>query len=280
MKIYIANYQPDRQGGGWSFARNFAKGMGDSITQNYDEADVYFIVSASMTTRDEVTKAKNDGKKVVLRVDNILRPSRNRGGGMSHMRDYAEMADLVVYQSVDARNRLSPYLGREGKVILNSTDEDIFFPGKGERSGHLYSRFNRDETKNFEVARDHFATIHQVIPDLKLTIVGQFSQELQEYNFDFFNGENVRFMGTITDPMTMADIYRAHEYLIYTYWRDACSNTLIEALMCGMEIVFPDDFFMKGSANEIMTMFNMYGRDFFMLHRMCSEYKNAMEALW
>jgi glycosyltransferase involved in cell wall biosynthesis len=284
VKIYLANYQPDRLGGGWSFARNFVKGMGDSIS-SYEDADIFFVTSASMTTREDVAKAKADGKKVVLRVDNILRPSRNRGGGMSHMRDYAEAADLVVYQSRDAYMRLANFLGKNGKIILNSTDESIFYPSKHDRPlfSYLYSRYNRDETKNFEIARDHFAAISQHISnediEPQLTIVGQFSQELQEYNFDFYNGENVRFMGTVSDPNTMADIYRNNIHLIYTYWRDACSNTLIEALMCDMHIVFPDDYFKKGSANEIITLFDIYGRDYFMLHRMCSEYKNAMEAL-
>lgn len=285
MRIHLANYQPDRQGGGWSFARNFVKGMGDMIS-DYESSTIYFITSASMTTREQVAQAKADGKKIVLRVDNILRPSRNRGGGMTHMKDYAEAADLIIYQSDAARLRVGPFLGKNGPVILNSTDEEIFYPGSIEKNSdsYLYSRFNRDETKGFEQARDYFATLYRKNPGAKLNITGQFSQELIEYNFDFFNGETPRYLGVVKDPVAMADIYRDNTYLIYTYWQDACSNTLIEALMCGMIIDFPDEYYRKGSANEIMDKWDSImpgagGREYFSLKRMCDDYKKEMVVL-
>lgn len=282
MKVYVDNYEPGRQGGGWSFARNFVKGMGDVITQNYKEADIFFVTSASMTTRDKVSQAKKDGKKVVLRVDNILRPSRNRGGGMTHMRDYADMADLVIYQSRDAWDRLSDYLNKVGTIILNGTDQEYFYPAKErpEVMTCLYSRYNRDETKNWEVARDYFSETSAALKgECRLLIVGQFSDELREYNFDFYNGEKFTYLGIIKDPLQLGDIYRNASFLIYPYWRDACSNTLIEALMCGLKISYPDQFFRKGSANEIHTLWDIYGDTYFGLERMCSEYKQAMEAL-
>ena len=93
-------------GGGWSFMGNFAKAMKDNLT-NYEDADIYFVTSASMVERDEVQKAKNDGKKIVLRCDNIIRNSRNRNTGMSRMKDMAEMADLVGLQWKVASARAS-----------------------------------------------------------------------------------------------------------------------------------------------------------------------------
>ena len=281
MKIYLDNYEPNRTGGGWSFARHFVKGMGDLITTDYKEADIFFVTSASMTTREKVEQAKKDGKKVVLRVDNILRPSRNRGGGMTHMRDYADNADLVIYQSRDAWDRLSDYLNKVGTIILNGTDESVFYPAKErpEALTYIYSRFNRDETKNWEIARDFYAeTSHILKGDCQLYIVGQFSDELREYNFDFYQSENFKYLGVLP-PQELADVYRNSSMLIYSYWRDACSNTLIEALMCGLKIAYPDPFFKKGSANEIHTLWDIYGDSYFGLDRMCSEYKVAMGKL-
>lgn len=286
MKIYLANYEPGRIGGGWAFARNFVKGM-DGITTNYDEADIYFITSASMVSREDAMKAKEDNKKIVLRVDNILRNSRNRNTGMSRMQDMANLADLVVFQSNAVREMLGWWLFdgkyKNNKVILNSTDEDIFFNDKlADWNTYLYSRYNRDETKNWEVARYYYSKIAEMDNEEHkhiLNIVGKFSPELVEYNFDFYNDENFKYWGEISDPYAMADIYRNNHHLIYTYWQDACSNTLIEALMCNCHIDFVDDYFKRGSANEIMTLFEVYGKDYFKLHRMCSEYTNAMKGL-
>ena len=279
MKIYIANYQPDKLGGGWSFARNFNDAMGEAIS-DYVSSDIYFITSPSMVQREDVLQAKNDGKKIVLRIDNIVRNSRNRNTGMTRMKDFAEWADLVVYQSVAARNMLMPFLQKSGPVILNATNENIF---KGSNVGagysYLYSRFNRDETKNFEVARSYFSKISLMEPKSKLTFVGQFSPELVEGNFDFYNNENYHFFGTVNNPNTMAEVYRNNQYLIYSYWNDACSNTLIEALMCGCMVIFPDTYYKQGSANEIMTFFEHYGEYYFHLARMANEYREAMSKL-
>lgn len=286
MKIFLANYEPGRIGGGWSFARNFVKGM-NGITTNYDEADIYFITSASMVSREDAMKAKEDNKKIVLRVDNILRNSRNRNTGMTRMQDMANLADLVVFQSAAVRNLLGYWLFDGGyknnKVILNSTDEDIFYNDKvGDWKQYLYSRYNRDETKNWEVARAYFSKQSEFdIKDdpITLNIVGKFSPELVEYNFDFYADEKYKYWGEISNPDTMADLYRKCGHLIYTYWQDACSNTLIEALMCNCTIDFTDDYYRQGSANEIMTLFEVYGKDYFKLHRMCGEYSNAMKGL-
>lgn len=286
MKIYIANYQANKIGGGWSFIRNFVKGMGDTITQNYDQADIYFIASPSMVQREDVQKAKRDKKRIVLRIDNIVRNSRNRNTGMSRMKDFAEWADLVIYQSVAAQKLLQGFTSKKGQVILNSTDEDVFHRGKlpPDSFTFLYSRQNRDETKNFEVARAYFASISEIYNGRlslkpRLTLVGQYSQELREGNFDFYNNEKFTYLGSITDPESMANIYRNNECLIYTYWQDACSNTLIEALMCGCKIDFPDEYYRKGSANEIMVLFDLYGREYFSLKRMADEYTKAIGAI-
>lgn len=281
MKIHIARADITRNGGGWSWQSNFIKGARELVCE-YDEADIYFITSASMLERSEVEKAKADGKKIVLRVDNILRNSRNRNTGMTRMRDFAEWADLVIYQSVWAKEKLQPFLqAKNHKVILNAVDENIFYPAETEPSIYnvLYSRFNRDETKCFEIARDWFAERYAGVNNMNLTLVGQYSPELVEYNFDFYNNEKHKYLGVISTPENMADVYRNNWGLIYSYYHDACSNTLIEALMCGLTILYPDPFFKEGSANEIEVLYNLYGRNYFMLHRMVSEYKSVMEGL-
>ena len=64
MKIHVANYQPDKLGGGWSFARNFAKGLGE--VSNYDEADIYFICGPTMVSYDDVEKLSRTVKRLFL----------------------------------------------------------------------------------------------------------------------------------------------------------------------------------------------------------------------
>lgn len=275
MKVYFANSSKQAIGGGWSFLSNIKKGLGsDKVTDDYNEADIYFIAGSTMVSRDEVVKAKDDGKKIVLRIDNVVRNSRNRNTGMSRMKDFARMADAVVYQSKWARDVLEPFTRVDGTVILNSVDEHIFRVTELERPNtYLYSRFNRDETKNWEVARHTYQEIQKDEPDAKLYIVGQFSVELIEGNFDFFMGEHYEYLGIVNNPNRMSEIYNQTSNLIFTYYNDACSNTLIEALMCGCNIVGDDYYINSGGSKEIMGAWDILSWEQFALGRMTAQYE-------
>ena len=272
MRLHIANHLPNKQGGGWTQARYLAEKLGHV---DYYDSDTYLIMSASTVDKRAVRQAKEDGKRIVLRVDNILRNSRNRNTGMSRMREFAELADLVIYQSEWARGLLSEYLGKEGVVIMNACDQEVFNLRNREESEvarYVYSRVNRDETKNWEMARYIYSVEHQR-KDAKtlLNIVGAYSQELLEYNFDFYNGEDYRYWGTV-DAHQMSDIYRMSDWLIFTFFNDCCSNTLIEALCCGCNVLDPYAMSETGGSREIMKKFAKLGAEYFSLDRMIKEY--------
>lgn len=279
MKIYIANYDPTRTGGGWTFQHHFSNGMGDLITQDYNEADIYFITSPSMVSKEDVEQAKQDGKKIVLRIDNAVRNSRNRNTGMSRMHKFANMADQVIYQSTWAKNYLMPFTGVDGIVIINGTDLNLFNPdNRLYNDDVLYSRFNRDETKNWEVARYWYSQYQLKNPEATLNIIGQFSNELREYNFDFYNNENFHYSGVV-DARTLSKLYKTNGNFLYTYFNDACSNSLIEALCSGCEIV-GDSYYQKtGGAPEILHHYRLSGMEYFSIERMCDQYRSALDVL-
>lgn len=281
MKAFIANNSTQLIGGGWSWVDNITKALPDIITGNEDEAGIVIIPSASMIKPEEAQRLKNLGKKIVLRIDNALRNTRNSGHGMSRMKTMAELADRVVYQSEWARQYLLPFLKVDGVIIHNSVDESIFNSKdlNHDPDEYIYSRYNRDETKNWEVARYTFAKVHIDNPQAKLTLIGRFSEDLLRYDFDFYNGENWDYLGVITDPQFMAHLYRRAANLIYTFYMDACSNTLIEALLCGMHIVGDDYYRETGGAKEIIWNFETEGPSYFSLARMGYDYKQLMEQL-
>lgn len=281
MNVHLPKYEPTRAGGGWSWQRNFANGLGSELS-DYESADIYLIAGASMLQRDEVRKAKEDGKKIVLRVDNFLKNSRNRNTGMTRMKDFADWSDLIIYQSQWAKDFLSPFLGEDKRsvVIHNSVDEKVFnTSGRNKTANHtiyLYSRYNRDESKNWPIAQYWYQKIHQAEPDSQLLITGNFSPELMENEFDFYAGENFRYFGVLAAEQ-MADIYRMADYFMYSYFNDACSNSLIEALMCGCK-VYTNQFLRRGSADEILRKFKQ-DPDYFKLDRMIGEYREALGGL-
>lgn len=281
MKIYLAHHEPGRMGGGWKFQDNLATALPDNIG-NYEESDIYFIAGASMVSREEVLQAKADGKKIVLRVDNIPRNSRNRGTAMSRMKDFADWSDLVVYQTIFARDLLHKFLQPKVYVIiLNSCDQKVFHNttnrGTSDSIAFLYARSSSDETKNWEMARSKFQLFDE---EKRLTIVGKpLDPKIHEYNFDLFMDEQVRYLGEIHDRNSMAELYRNHDCLLYSFFNDACSNTLIEAISCGMVIVDCYGMLKTGGAPEVMSALDIYGIDYFSLSRMAKQYKEALEKL-
>lgn len=283
MKISLPEYDQSAIGGGWSFIANFKKAMGDMVS-GYDESDIFFIPSASMTSHDEVERAKRDGKKIVLRCDNIIRNSRNRNTGMSRMKAFSDAADTVVFQSFFAEDLLNPYLAAENnEVVYNAVDQSIFNTnGRVETDGkrYLYAKHSSDETKNWEMARVAFQIISAEFMDAHLNLVGRFDANVEQYNFDFYNNEHYKYWGYITDPAAMAAIYKQSDMFIYTYFNDACSNTVIEALCCGVNIFDPYLMGETGGTSEILHMWQDHGgAEYFTLDRMRNDYLEVFNGI-
>lgn len=245
MKIHIANIT-DKIGGGWVQARYLGEGLNHVP---YEEADIYFVVGATQAERHEVEQAKQDGKKIVLRVDNILRNSANRSTGMTRLKDFSDMADLVIYQSHWAKSFLYDFTKRDGAVILNGVDTSIFnTEGRtSEDETYLYSRTSRDENKGWLAS--WYWYVEHAKPESRLDIIGKFSGENQEHNFDFYNNETYRFYGQVRQPEVF---FKKNKYFLYSYLNDAMSNTLIEALHSGCEIINIYGMLDTGGAPEIM----------------------------
>lgn len=275
MKIHYANYDPTRLGGGWSFTRALASQI---PPEPYETADVYFIPGASMVERADVIRAKADGKKIVLRVDNAIRNSRNRNTGMTRMYDFAQLADQVIYQSEWCREYLRPFLGKNGVVIGNGIDLEHFIVQGINSDTILYSRYSRDDTKNYEVARYWFTRYQQQHPSAKLYIVGNFGDDIRQGNFDFYAGERFHYIGVVGYD-EMPSIYGMASKFLYTYYNDCYSNTLIEALCSGLEIVGDEYYRGTGGAKEIMETFNKYGREAFSHVLMGERYREVFESL-
>lgn len=257
IKLHLLNDSSQGLGGGWTFNRNLEKAMrlrNVIIADTLEASNICFVSGATMVTRETIDRVKSMGKKLVLRIDNIPRNSRNRNTGTSRLYEFAQKADAVIYQSQWSKNYVMPFVKRDGPVIYNGVDTDIFKP-EGDKHDfgtglvYLYSRYSRDETKNWEVAWYEYQMIHREHPDSQLLLVGRFSDEQREYNFDFYNNENVKYMGVIDNPVEMAKIYRSSDYFLATYYNDCYSNTYCEAVASGCELYKPN---MSGGTPELV----------------------------
>ncbi len=283
MRVNLLCDSQQNLGGGFSFMRNLGKGLkslGHQVVDSVTDADVALVSGATMVNRDTIREVKERGVKLVLRCDNIPRNSRNRNTGTSRLFDFAQQSDAVVYQSKWAQLYLWPFIKKQGTVIYNGVDTDIFNQENVTRNSdepvYLYSKFSKDPTKNWWEAWYKYQFVHRDNPKSQLWIVGQLPQEMREtmeFNWDFYNGEKVRYLGIITDQNKMAEIYKSANYLMAVYFVDCYANTYLESALCGCELFSPN---MSGGTPELLKNVDK-GEEYNGLERMTKDYIKVFE---
>ena len=284
MKIYLPVDSLQGFGGGFTFRRNLEKGLkmlSHSLVEFPREADISLVAGVTMVTKETIQKLIDGKHKFVVRLDNVPKNSRNRNSGTSRLLSFSQKANAIVYQSNWAKRYLQDFIKKDGEVIYNGTDQDMFTPKGGALDFHnksedtyLYSRFSRDETKQWERSWYDYQMTQMNNPYAKLVIVGSFSEELVQYNFDFFRGERIEYLGVIRDELQMARIMRGCKKFMATYYNDAFSNTYIEALCCGMQLVNIDQ---SGGTPEMLETWKEKGMEYFSVKRMAEEYVALFE---
>jgi glycosyltransferase involved in cell wall biosynthesis len=269
IHIHIANQSKQTLGGGFIFIENLKKGATGKakFVDHWKDAHAVLIPSCTMTTRQDIQDAKAAKKKILLRIDNMPKESRNRGTAFSRMKDYAQLADVIIFQSNWAKEYVGSWLEmahkidlKNAKVIYNGVDTEFFYhrdDPKKRGETYLYTTFNTDENKRFpEAAYDFYLRNLKAIkenthrPTLKL--VGEFGKHLPEYKFDFFNGEKFSYTPPISDRKAMGEVYRSCRYIYFPAFADAAPNTVSEAVACGCEVLLMNPI---GGTKEVVEQF-------------------------
>jgi len=244
IKIYIPNISGTKIGGGWSFLRNLKKGLDGKVqfVDNWHDCDIVFIFGITTMDKGEVHQAINAGKKLILRVDNIPRKSRNkRQSPAERLKEFGELSHMVVYQSEWCKE-YAGYFAGEGVIINNGVDTEVFNLEDRESDGHtyLYIDYNPNPNKRFEEAIYRFEMAwREKDKQAKLVIAGNAPKEYlehPEYNWDLNVPAKVEYYGICNTPQEVADVMKHSDYLIYPSFAEAYPNTVLEALACGMEI--------------------------------------------
>lgn len=280
MKIYIPKINNDSIGGGWTFLRNFIKGMTGKadLVFTITEADIVFIPGVTLVDRDYIELARSLRKPIVFRADNVPKKSRNkRSRVLDNMKRYAEISEFVVFQSEWSANYCMPlFVDSQGSqpsslVIYNGVDQDLFFPAeiKPENPIYLFAYHGKNEVKGFGLAHYLFEMYHRENPKSEFWFINNFKNELieqQDANFDFWNGEKYRHLPIIESQLGMAQLLRKCTHLIYPAYADAAPNMVLEARASGLEVVGTLDSKWSGVSEMLNPNLDIS------LDRMCSEY--------
>lgn len=245
MRIYLTagNRVANTIGGGFTFNQNLKLALKDEVqwVDTIEQAEIFLISGLTLATKEEIRYAQENNIPIIFRIDNIPKPSRNRGLDVAgKLRHLGEIAEVNVYQSKWSRKLIREYSG-DGEVIYNGVDTNLFrkdgekLAKDSDKQIYLYVAHSSNVNKRFEEAQFIFSQTWSENKNCELWLVGRF--EDNPYNFDFINGEKVRNFGVVEDRVQLAKIYRSADVLIYPAFADSCPNTVLEARASGLEII-------------------------------------------
>lgn len=284
IKVYMP-ISDSQIGGGWTFARNFKRGMAGLVefVSELAAADLVFIAGVTMVERDLIEQAHQLGKKIVFRMDNVPRKSRNKRSRVyDNIKRYSELADIVVYQSEWAKNYCMPMSG-DGEVIVNGVDQKIFYPApeqdpEDRQHGpvYLFAYHGKNEIKGFWLAHYLFQRYARENPKSEFWFIYNFKGEIGEQmdsNFDFWNGEKYRHLDPVQTEKEMAELLRQVDFLVYPAFCDAAPNMVLEARACNVPVVGTLDPAWSGVAEMLDPVLDIS------VDRMCREYLGLFNLL-
>ena len=197
-----------------------------------------------------------------------------------------QLSDGTIFQSKYSKNAFA----NEGitplfsKVVLNGVDPDFFFPDlKNDKSPKIFKFIASSWSSNPKKGFAYLAELSQV-PDVEISFAGRWCKEVPS--------KNVKILG-ILNSKALADVYRSSDALVHASEVEACSNSILEGLACGLPILYRDSTSNKELAfpygvaigknaerdvQKIRDMWKEYkekvisNRQFFLIDRAVNEY--------
>jgi glycosyltransferase involved in cell wall biosynthesis len=152
-------------------------------------------------------------------------------------------ADHVLYQSEFCKVSADMFLGEPSgawEVLYNAVDVDHFTPSPETPTGGPVLLLFGDQTQSYrlELALRTFALVLASEPDARLLVTGRLVSQPEPLLDELGVRERVEFTGRYAQSDAPQLIRRAH-LLLHTKVKDPCPSAVIEAMACGLPVVYP-----------------------------------------
>ncbi|MBN1426799.1 MAG: glycosyltransferase family 4 protein [Anaerolineae bacterium] len=177
---------------------------------------------------------RRNGPALVHRVDGVPKYAR----GYVTKADWVQSAvnrlcDYTIFQSTYSMNvfasvALAP---THCEVIFNGVDPAIFHPPVfSGKSSHVLRLVSSSWSNNPRKGFDILAEL-STIDGIELNFIGRWPSKI--------NSANVKIIGP-RNSTEIADILRTMNVMVHAGRNEACSNSILEALACGLPILYRD----------------------------------------
>jgi glycosyltransferase involved in cell wall biosynthesis len=152
-------------------------------------------------------------------------------------------ADHVFYQSAFSKLSADTFLGDPhggSEILYNAVDVDHFTPADGPLPDGPILLLGGDQTQAYrlDLGLRTFALIARERPGARLLVTGRLVCDPASSLEALGIRDAVEFVGRYTQANAPAVIRRAH-LLLHTKVKDPCPSAVIEAMACGLPVVYP-----------------------------------------
>jgi glycosyltransferase involved in cell wall biosynthesis len=152
-------------------------------------------------------------------------------------------ADHVLYQSEFSKLSADLFLGeprRSWEVLPNAVDVRRFVPAESPPAGGPVLLLGGDQTQAYrtELALRTLAALVPRHPHVRLLVTGRLVSPLEPLVDELGLRERVRLLGVYAQRHAPEILTQAH-LLLHTKVKDPCPSAVIEAMACGLPVVYP-----------------------------------------
>ena len=149
-------------------------------------------------------------------------------------------ADHVLYQSEFCKRSADEFLGEARgtwEVLYNAVDTDRFAPPPARQAGGPVLLLGGDQTQTYRLELG-LRTFAALASDARLLVTGRIVGDPAPLLDELGVRDRVEFLGRYAQRDASAIYGRAH-VLLHTKVNDPCPNVVLEAMACGLPVVYP-----------------------------------------
>jgi glycosyltransferase involved in cell wall biosynthesis len=190
--------------------------------------------------------AKRRRVPVVLNQDGVAYPgwAGEATGELNAVnRRVLQAADHVIYQSRFSKDSADLFVGAPAgswEILYNAVDVERFTPAQAAPAAGPVLVLAGDQTQEYrlELALRTLAAVLSFEPDATLLVTGRLVSPVQPLIEELGLHGRVELVGRYSQRDAPALLRRAH-LLLHTKVKDPCPSAVIEAMACGLPVVYP-----------------------------------------
>jgi glycosyltransferase involved in cell wall biosynthesis len=190
--------------------------------------------------------AKRRSVPIVLNQDGVAYPgwAGNETEKINERSRRALMvAEHVLYQSEFSKRSADRFLGEplgSWEILHNAVDVNHFTPARSTPPGGPVLLLGGDQTQAYrlELGLHTFAHVLSAMPSARLIVTGRLVSPAEPLLDQFGLRPHVELLGRYSQREAPEIMRRAH-LLLHTKVQDPCPSVVIEAMACGLPVVYP-----------------------------------------